>query len=189
MKKVEGLKFFTVLLVLLVALVVFSPAAQANVYDDFTTPGIDTNLWVDRGTNYGLFSQPGDSYLYFNDSSGGQNDRLRSYNPVSGAFSVSLQYSNLQVTNPGGAWQGSSVVLRVGDANCWVDMMGWKNSLGQGFQANYNTTEGWTCLNYVVQNADSGWLKITYNGILGSGGKIEFWYDSGTGWTKLASCS
>jgi hypothetical protein len=189
MKKLANLSFYTAGLIFAVALSLLPTAAQAYVYDDFTNAGINPNLWVDVGPNSGLFSQPGDGYLYFNDSSGGQIDKLRSYNPVSGAFAVALQYSNFQVTNPGGPWQGSSVSLRVGDGNTYVEMMGWENSSNEGFQANYGAVGTWNVLNYVLTNSDSGWLKIFYNGILGPGGKVDFFYKTGAGWTKLGSLS
>jgi hypothetical protein len=187
MKKLANLNFYAVLLIISLTLILFSNPAKAYVYDDFTNAGINPNLWVDVGTNYGLFSQPGDGYLYFNDSIGGQVDKLRSYNPVSGAFAVTLQYSNFQVTNPGGPWQGSSVSLRMGDGNTYVEIMGWENSSDEGFQVNYGAVGTWNVLTYVLTNSDSGGLKIFYNGILGPGGKVDFFYNSGAGWTKLGS--
>jgi hypothetical protein len=191
MKKLTGLNSFGACLILVIALMLFSGPAQAYVYDHFTSPGIDASLWVDRGTNYGLFSQPGDSYLYFSDSIGGQSDRLRSYDPVSGAFAVAMQYSNFQAGNnqPAGQGKGSTVALRLGYGNNYVDMMEFKNISGQGVQAQSYIGATGTPLNYVYNNFNSAWFGIVYNGVIGPGGQIEFWYDSGAGWTKLASCA
>jgi hypothetical protein len=190
MKKLAGLNFFTVLLILSVTLVLFSGPAQAYVYDHFTSHGIDTGLWVDRGTNYGLFSQPGDSYLYFNDAIGGQSDRLRSFTPVSGAFFVAIKYSNFQAINTqvGNQGAGSCILLRLGGNN-YVDMMEYKNGSGQGFQANSYSGGTTTPLKSVYYGNNSGWLGIRYNGILGSGGKIDFLYNYGMGWKVLTSCA
>ena len=193
MKKLACLNFFTALLILSVApLVLFSGSAQAYVYDHFASPGINASLWVDRGPNTGLFSQPGDSYLYFNDSSGGQDDRLRSYNPVSGACSVLMQYSNFQAINnqPAGQGKSSVVTLVLGDGSIGVRMMEGKNSNGQFIQAQLTSNGNWTPLKYIyVGNINSGWLGIRYNGVLGAGGKVDFLYNFGAGWIVLDSCA
>jgi hypothetical protein len=44
-----------------------------------------------------------------------------------------------------------------------------------------------TSLNYVNTSFNSGWLGIGYNGILGLGGDVTFWYDSGAGWIEIDS--
>jgi hypothetical protein len=192
MKKLTVLNSLGALLILSVALIFFPAPAQAYVYDDFTSPGIDTSLWVDRGPNYGLFSQPGDGYLYFNDSLGHQTDRLRSYNQVSGAFFVSMQYSNFQSINnqPAGQGLSSYAALTLGYENNVVYMMEGKNISGLFFQPVSFIGGTRTPLNYVYPgNINSGWLGIGYNGIVGSGGEVTFWYDSGAGWTQLDGCS
>jgi hypothetical protein len=193
MKKLACLNFCTALLILFVApLVLFSGSAQAYVYDHFASPGINTGLWVDRGPNSGLFSQPGDSYLYFNDSIGGQDDRLRSYNPVSGACSVLMQYSNFQAINdqPSGQGKSSIVTLVLGDGSNVLYMMEGKNSNGQFIQATLNSNGNRTYLKYIyVVNINSGCLGIRYNGVLGLGGKIDFLYNIGAGWVVLDSCA
>jgi hypothetical protein len=193
MKKLAHLNFCTAMLILIVApLVLLAGPAQAYVYDHFASPGIDTNLWVDRGPNTGLFLQPGDSYLYFNDLTGGQDDRLRSYNPVSGACSVLMQYSNFQAINdqPSGLGKSSIVTLVLGDGNIGLRMMEGKNSSGQFIQAQLNINGNWTPLKYIyVGNINSGWLGIRYNGVIGSGGKVDFLYNFGAGWKVIDSCA
>jgi hypothetical protein len=122
MKKFTGIRLFSAWLVLSIALFLSSGTSQAHVYDDFTNPGIDNNLWVDMGPNTGLFSQPGDSYLYFNDSRGGQDDRLRSYKKVKGACSVLMYYSNFQCVNnqPSGQGKASIIGLQLSDSSSTV---------------------------------------------------------------------
>jgi hypothetical protein len=193
MKKSAYLNFCTALLILAVApLVLLSGSAQAYVYDHFASPGINTNLWVDRGPNMGLFSQPGDSYLYFNDSSGGQDDRLRSYNPVSGACSVLVQYSNFQAINnqPSGLGKASGVSLVLGDGSNGLYLTEGKDSIGLFYSARLSSNGTTTYLKSIrVENIYSGSLEIRYNGVLGSGGKVYFLYNIGAGWIVLDSCT
>jgi hypothetical protein len=192
MKKLACRNLFTVVLILFVApLVLFPGSAQAFVYDDFASKGIDPNLWVDRGPNYGLFSQPGDGHLYYNDIIGGQNDRLRSYNPVSGAFFISMQYSNFQCINnqPVGQGKSSSMQLVLGDVNNSVIMEENKNSYGQGFQGHYWQGGTHTSLKCFYANINSAWLGIRYNGKLGAAGKVDFLFNFGEGWMVLDSCA
>lgn len=99
MKKFATLRPFAVLLMLSVALMLFSGPAQAYVYDDFTGSGINGSLWTEKGPNEGLFSQPGNGYLYYSCTTSAWKDILDSKNPVSGAFFVAMQYSNFQGDN------------------------------------------------------------------------------------------
>jgi hypothetical protein len=135
MKKLTVLNYFRALLIISVALILFPDPAQAYVYDDFASQGINASLWVEGGPNLGLFSETGNSYLYFNDSNGGKDDRLKSYSPVSGAFFVSMQYSNFQSSNnkPAGQGQSSSVQLMLGDGTNSVRMIEGKNIDGLFF--------------------------------------------------------
>jgi hypothetical protein len=194
MKKLAGL-IFTALLILSVAIsfaqLLFSGPAQAFVYDHFTSAGINPNLWVDGGPNTGLFSQPGDGYLHFNDASGGHIDMLRSYNRVSGAFFASMQYSNFQAVNDQSAAQGASsaiqFMLGTGGTSIFVEMG--KNTKGIFFQALTYLGGTTNLLNYIYLNVHSGWLGIGYNGKSGPDGEVTLWYDSGAGWKKLDSCA
>ena len=189
MKKLDGLNFLAQLFIVSIVLIFPSNPSHAYAYDHFISKGINTSLWVDIGPNTGLFSQPGDGYLYFNDSSGGQQDRLRSYNRVSGPFTVRINYSNFQASNdqPAGSGRGSSVILILGDSTNSVGVLEYKNAGGLGFQAQSYLGGITTSLNYSITNVTRGWLGIQYNGVLGSGGLVSFWYNSGAGWTKLAT--
>jgi hypothetical protein len=191
MKKLAWLNFFTAVLILSVApLVLSSGSARAYVYDDFASPGINLSLWVDTGPNPGLFSQPGDGYLYFNDASGGQVDRLKSSNPVNGAFSVLMRYSDFQAINnqPPGQGKSSCVQLMLGDGSNAVYMMEGKNSSGQFIQAQIYRDGNTTPLNYFyVGSLNRGWLGLRYNGVPGSGGKVDFLYNFGAGWRMIDS--
>jgi hypothetical protein len=65
-----------------------------------------------------------------------------------------------------------------------------KNSSGQFIQATLNINGNKTPLTYIyVGNINSGWLGIRYNGVLGSGGKVDFLYNIGAGWIVLDSCA
>ena len=192
MKKLGCPNFFTPWLILSVALVLFSGPAHAYVYDHFTSPGINASLWVDTGPNTGLFSQPGDGYLYFNESSGGQYDRLRSFHQVKGAFTVLLRYSDFQAINTQPAGQGKSTYLGLvlADKSNAVTMEEAKNSTGQFFQGILNINGTSTSLNSLnAGNINSAWLGIRYNVVLGSGGKVDFLYNFGAGWQVLDSCA
>jgi len=188
MKKVNYLNVLAVFFIVAAAPVLFAAPAQAYVYDHFASAGIDPNLWDDRGPNTGLFSQPGNSYLYFNDSSGGQTDGLRSHNPVSGAFFVSMEYSNFFATNDTTtSGQASGMQLRLGGSD-YVLVEEVKNHNGLEFNALSFVGGSRTLLNYVRPgNYDSGRLGIYYNGILGASGKVDLYYDYGAGWLLLAS--
>jgi hypothetical protein len=188
MNKFGRLNYFIAWLILSIALAFFSAPAQAYVYDDFTSKGIDSNLWDDRGPNYGLFSQPGDGSLYFNDSSGGQTDGLRSHNPVKGAFFVSMQYVNFFASNDTTlSGQASGMQLRLGGSD-YVLIEEVKNHYGLEFNALSFVGGTRTVLNYDRPgNYNSGRLGIYYNGILGASGKVDLYYDYGAGWLLLCS--
>lgn len=191
MKKSPGLKICFVMLIFSVTLVLSSEFAQAGVYDDFSGKGIDPKLWVDRGPNTGLFSQPGDGYLYFNDASGGQDDRLRSYNQLNGACFVSMEYSNFQAINnqPAGQSKSTCMHLLLGDGTNVVYIYVGKNAGGQFFEADNYQGGTRTDKQYVYLTYNSGWLGIKYNGMLGSEGKVDLMYNYGTGWIILGSYS
>jgi hypothetical protein len=191
MKKLAYVNSFAAWLIISLALILFSGPAQAYVYDDFTSVGINPSLWVDNGPDTGYFSQPGDSYLYYSDS-GFKNDRLKSYNPVSGAFSVSMQYSNFQTTNSWnpqpGQFLSSGVELMVAQGTNAVVVLEGQNAVKQFFTVISNINGTKTTLGTIyVSGVNSGWLRLDYNGILGTGGEVTSWYDAGAGWTELAT--
>lgn len=191
MKKLAVLHPFAALLILSVALMLFSGPAQAYVYDDFTSSGISGSLWTDIGPNSGLFSQPGDSYLYFTSSNYGEVDKLKSSNPVSGPFFVSNSYSNFQAVAPyHGQWLASNVELQLSDGTNTVFVVEGENSNGKFFAATsvINGTKSNVAI-IGISGITSGWLGMGYNGISGAGGEATFWYNSGAGWTELASCA
>ena len=115
MKKLAVLNTFVVLLMLSVALMLFSGPAQAYVYDDFTGSGINGSLWTEKGPDQGLFSQRGDGYLYYSGTITNLRDTLGSKNPVSGAFFVAMQYSNFQGDNTATVGQSEGVYLQLSD--------------------------------------------------------------------------
>lgn len=191
MKKLAVLNSFAVLLIFSVALMLFSGPAQAYVYDNFTSTGINPSLWYPNGPTPGLFSQPGngDTYLHYSDS-GGENQGLRSYNQVSGAFFVSMQYSDFNATTnqPSGVYKSTLVELMLAYSGRQMIVSEGKNTDYQFFQALTvinNTPTGLVTVHPVT--VTSGWLGLGYNGISGSGGQVSFWYNDGTVWTALAT--
>jgi hypothetical protein len=191
MKELAILKFFAVWLILSAALILFSGPAQAYIYDDFTSMGINTSLWNDMGPNTGLFSQPGDGNLYYSDN-GSKKDNLVSSNPVRGAFFVSMQYSNFYGTNnqPPDLFLSSGPQLTLSDGTNSVSVHESVNIAGLYFVAGYTIggvhDHAWIGPVYV----NSGWLGIRYNGILGTRGQVTLWYKAGaasTEWTQIAA--
>jgi hypothetical protein len=181
---------FTTLLILAIVTVLFSGPAQAYVYDDFTNSGINASLWDDRGPNTGLFSQSGNGYLKFTDLNGGQIDGLRSHNPVSGAFFVSMQYSDFTATNNTTAMgEASGMQLRLGLSD-YVLVEEVKNHYGLSFNAISFIGGTRTALKAAYPGPfNSGRLGIYYNGVHGAGGEVDFYYDYGVGWLLLDSCA
>ena len=190
MKKLAVLNTFVVLLMLSVALMLFSGPDQAYVYDDFTGSGINGSLWTEKGPNEGLFSQPGDGYLYYSCTTTAWKDNLGSKNPVSGAFFVAMQYSNFQGDNTATAGQSEGVYLQLSDGTNIVGV----DRLNNNSQTSHNWFQGFSIIGTIqtysspIQtNVNSGWLGIGYNGISGSGGQVTLWYNKGAGWTKIAT--
>jgi hypothetical protein len=179
--RMAGFLLMTALGVVLIA----GPAA-AYVYDNFTATGINPSLWFDAGPNHGLFSQPGGSHLYFTDSTGHREDMLGSTSAYSGAFFVSMQYSDFEagtVTN-----RSSIAALSLGTSANNIVIYEYGTGQAQGFNA-LKTING-AITSHLVSSAptttvNSGWLGIGYNGVLGSGGQVTLWYNpAGTGWIE-----
>lgn len=189
MKKFAVLHPLAAWLILSVALMLFSCPAQAYVYDDFTSPVITAGLWSDVGPNIGLFSQPSGGPLYFSSTTSGQIDKLKSSAAVSGALFVAMQYSNFQATNTAQPYQSSGVHLFLSDGTNMVDADRLKNVNGSFFQGFSQIGGVQTYSDPIKLEANSGWLGIGYNGILGTGGQVTLWYDAGAGWQELAACA
>jgi len=187
MKKGPLLNVLLALLVFTVLSILFSNPVRAYTYDDFNAAEVFPSVkWNDTGLNPGLFSVPGDGYLHFIDTDGYSQDILRSVDPVSGAFVVSMAYSIQSVNNTGTASpEGSSVNLFLGGSGTAVGV--WESNLSgaywfaAGESVNGTTTAG----AWVSTNVTSGMLGIAYNGLLGSGGVASAWYNDGTGWKEL----
>jgi hypothetical protein len=190
MKKKPLLNVLAALLVFTVLPILFSsPAGAFGVYDDFTSAGINTSLWFDFGPNMGLYSEPSGGPLSFNDATGGQWDILSSANPESGAFFVSMQYSNLSAnnTNALGSGKASVAAVFVGYQSNAVLMNEYEESNNYGFLANSDVNGTVTVLSNPPPSTTvtGGTLGIYYNGVLGPGGMVSFWYNTGSGWIYL----
>jgi hypothetical protein len=137
MKKLAGWHFFGACFILAFVLALVSEPAQAYVYDDFSGSGINSDLWLDRGPDSGLFSQSGDGYLLFNDPTGFRSDNLRSKFNFNMPFFVSVDYSDYQTANYSSDYifDGSGPVLRIGYATNFVSVYEYRNATAQGFWA------------------------------------------------------
>jgi hypothetical protein len=196
MKKLSILYFFGPLLILSLALVIFSGPAKAYVYDDFTSTGIDPSKWTDYGPDTGYFSQLGTgNHLQFNDPSGGHTDSLESVATVNGSFFVSMQYEDYSAspkTTATTPFSGSSVELWIGapgNSGIGVHLYEYTNYTQQGIWALINDLGNKTHVgnNYFSTSGNtSGWLGIDYNSITGL---VTLYYDVGSGWTEFATCN
>jgi len=182
-------------LIVTVAVMLVASPASAYVYDDFSGSGYGAK-WTDIGPNTGLFSQPGDGYLYFNDpANGGHQDRLKSTTTFSGALFVSLQYEFISVSNTAtGAGQGSSVSVVLSDGlsspNAVAVWEYYEGGLAHQYGFNGGQTVAGNSTGTVpnrTTNVTSGWLGIEYNGLLGTAGQVILKYDDGTGWQQLGT--
>lgn len=165
----------------------FCTRAEAYIYDDFSSLGIDISKWKisDPG---GLFSQPGDSQLYFySDNSAGvkppPGGSLTSTTSFTAGF-FSMDFNNFfsSNTSPGGAGLGSFAALGLGTKTDYVRMLrGRVVSEQYGyFEANYydgTDLHVW----YVFADVTSGQLGLCYDGLT-----VGFFYNDGlNGWKKL----
>jgi hypothetical protein len=199
MKKLSILYFFGPLLILSLALVIFSGPAQAYVYDAFTSVGIDTSKWINYGPDKALFTQPGGvSHLQFNDPTpGGNMDSLESVATVNGSFFVSMYYTDYKAKNTAtGDFSGSSVELWIGaPGNSGISVHLYEyirgqntKSFQQGIWALINDSGTKHHVNstyYSTLGNTSGSLGIGYNSITGL---VTLYYDLGSGWKEFGTC-
>ena len=166
----------------------FCTAAEAYIYDDFSSPGIDTGKWTISDPLH-LFSQPGDGQLYFNGDNTAEVSPAPSGALVSttsfGAGFFSMDFSHFFSSNvsPGGQGLGSFAALGLGTKNTkYVRMLrGRVVSEEWGyFEANYFDgilLHVW----YVFADVTSGRLGLHYDG-----STVRFLYNNGVGgWQRL----
>ena len=166
----------------------FCAAAEANIYDDFSSAGIDNGKWTISDPLH-LFSQPGDGQLYFisdntaevSPAPGGSLVSTASFRP--GFFSMDFNQFVSSNVSPGGLGLGSFAALGLGTKSTqYVRMLRGRVVSGQWgyFEANYfdgALLHVW----YVFADATSGRLGLHYDG---SG--VRFYYDNGVdGWQRL----
>jgi hypothetical protein len=194
MKKLAVLNSFSGLLVLAVALTFISGPAQAYVYDSFTGTEVNYSLWQDVGPDKGLFSlkesdDSDDVDLYF-EATTGQFGILRSYEKVSGAFFVSMHYSNFagacESSEPFTYTTVALVLQYVNEFNEFNEAVGIGECLditGKFFSGRSNV--GGTFTQLIVPkytDVNSAWLGIGYDG----NSQVTLWCDAGTGWEQIA---
>ena len=165
----------------------FCPAAEATIYDDFSSLGIDTGKWT-ISDPLNLFSQPGDGQLYFSsDNTAGvspaPSGSLRSTTTFApGFFSMDFNHFFSSNISPGGQGLGSFAALGLGTKNKYVRMLrGRVVSEEWGyFEANYfdgTLLHVW----YVFTDVTSGQLGLQYDG-----STVKFFYNNGLdGWQRL----
>lgn len=176
-----------VLSVLVVISLLFCTAAEAYIYDDFNSFGIDTGKWTISDPLH-LFSQPGDGQLYFNsDNTAGvspaPSGSLRSTTSFAAGF-FSLDFSHFFSSNisPGNQGLGSFAALGLGTKTNYVRMLRGRivSAAGGYFEANYfdgTLLHVW----YVLTDVTSGQLGLYYDG-----STVSFFYNNGSdGWQRL----
>ena len=181
-----------VLIFLLSAFVIvslfFSATAEANIYDDFSGPGIDAGKWT-ISDPLTLFSQPGDGQLHFRGDNTAQVSPVPGGSVVStisflpGFFSMDFNHFSSSNTSPGGQGLGSFAALGLGTKSTkYARMLRGRvlSPAGGYFEANYfdgSLLHVW----YVFADATSGRLGLQYDG-----STVSFYYDDGVnGWQKL----
>jgi hypothetical protein len=163
-------------------------AAEAYIYDDFSSPGIDTGRWTISDPLH-LFFQPGDSQLYFNSDNTSEVSPAPSGSLVSttsfkpGFFSMDFNQFVSSNVSPGGQGLGSFAALGLGTKSTkYVRMLRGRVVSGQWgyFEANYfdgALLHVW----YVFADASSGRLGLHYDG-----SAVSFYYNNGVnGWHRL----
>jgi len=181
MKKLSVLSFFSALLSLLLALLLFSGLAQAYVYDTI-------NL-TDDGPDTGYFTYTPGSYPLSFSTNAQIIDKLGSTSPISGAFTVVMQYSGFDAINTtkpsaGNEFVGSSIDLQVGFSGSSPNLASvyeYTDGNGTYFEALKYVGTTKTHLYLPTPGPDAkgvtnGWLAISYNGKSGSGGMLTLMY-------------
>jgi hypothetical protein len=166
----------------------FCNAAEAYIYDEFSSPGIDTGKWTIYDP-LALFMQPGDGQLYFNSDNTAQVSPAPSGTLVStasfkpGFFSMDFNQFVSSNVSPGGQGLGSFAALGLGTKSTqYVRMLRGRVVSEQWgyFEANYFDgvlLHVW----YVFADVTSGRLGLHYDG-----STVKFYYNDGvTGWQRL----
>jgi hypothetical protein len=174
--------------VLVTVSLLFCTDAEAYVYDDFNSPGIDTGKWTIFDPQH-LFSQPGDGQLYFNSDNTAEVSPAPSGALVSttsftaGFFSMDFNHFASSNISPGGQGLGSFAALGLGTKTTKYAriLRGRVVSEAWGyFEANYfdgAVLHVW----YVFADVASGRLGLNYDGLT-----VSFFYDNGVnGWQRL----
>ena len=160
-----------VLLTTLLAVLFLTTSADAALYDDFTSPGVNTDKWTISGDG---FTQPGDGYLHYQGTTG-QNATLPSTAVFpSGVFTMPFADYSSNNDALAGEGLGSVVALGLGsrDSGAWVriergQVLG--TSIGQYIEVNWRfriSDNEWSeiYVNYVRSDITSGFLQLRYDG-------------------------
>jgi hypothetical protein len=159
----------------------FCSTAGANVYDDFSSNGIDTSKWTISGTP-GLFSQS-NGRLHFSCKTDAHASLVSTMSFAAGFFRI--EFYDFYSTNdaPPGRGMGSYVALGLGPTDNYVRMLRGRVSSGGYFEANYfanNTLQLW----HLPTADSSGQLGLYYDG-----STISFFYNDGLnpekGWQRV----
>ena len=173
---VRGPVTFVILLVsaLLAVFPLSATRVEAGIYDDFTNSGISTTLW--STANAAGFTQPGDGYLHYQDTSAHKGTLLSTAAYTSGIFTMPfIGYSSDNIA-PGAQGLGSVAALGLGSRsiNNWVRI---ERGQVQGDPA-HGITGGYVEVNW-VQPSDpnhvyvnwlqsditSGFFQLRYDGV------------------------
>jgi hypothetical protein len=175
-------------LIVVLSLLFCAAVAEAYIYDDFNSVGIDTTKWT-ISDPLQLFSQPGDGQLYFSSDNnagvspapGGTLTSTTSFGP--GFFSMDFNHFFSSNSSPAGQGLGSFAALGLGTKSTkYVRMLRGRviSEAWDYFEANYfdgALLHVW----YVFADVASGRLGLQYDG-----STVSFFYDDGVnGWQRL----
>lgn len=159
-----------VLLTTLIAIFFFSTMAGAAIYDDFASPGINTDKWTINGDG---FTQPGDGYLYYSGATPVKEKLTSTKVFPSGIFTMPFANYSSNNNAPPGEGLGSVMALGLGSRNsgAWVriergQVLG--TPIGQYIEVNWSfqINGEWSKIyvNYVQSDIISGFLQLRYDG-------------------------
>jgi hypothetical protein len=159
----------------------FCSTAAADVYDDFSSNGIDAGKWTISGTP-GLFSQS-KGRLHFSCKTDTGATLVSTKLFTAGFFR--MEFYDFYSTNdaPPRRNKGSFAALGLGPRNNYVRMLRGRVSTGGYFEANYFENNAFQ-LSYILTSVKFGQLGLYYDGT-----RVSCFYNNGLdpdkGWQRV----
>jgi hypothetical protein len=186
--------------VFVVVFLLFYTIAEADIYDDFSSLGIDSRRWTTSNPPV-LFSQPGDGKLHFGPLTNAETTGTEKIvsNGTFGPGFFSMKFCDFTSTNheASRSRRGAFAALGLGmlegvePAKNFVRIMrdqnGVRKIFGKGawdpigvFEVNLRERESSKILvRYVYTDVTQGQLGLYYDGT-----NVTFYYNSGNGWKR-----